>query len=233
MKNRLQKIITGIGKRWAKTSEKRFTCWLRKKGCKIGERVRWYGLPDITIDTTRPCLIEIGDDVCFTRGCTVLTHGADWQVLRNVYGELLGSSGRVKIGNNVFMGTASIVLKGVTIGDNCIVGAGSLVTRDVPPFSVAAGNPARVIYHLEEYYRLRKNRYVDEAKAYASSIKRNLNRRPVPADFWEEFPLFMKGGVSIKGVPARHQLGRYFETFCMSHHPLYETFDDFIKDTEN
>ncbi len=49
------------------------------------------------------------------------------------------------IGRNCFIGGRSIILPGVRIGDNCIIGAGSVVTRDVPDFSIAAGNPARVI----------------------------------------------------------------------------------------
>jgi len=51
----------------------------------------------------------------------------------------------VEIGNNVFVGANALVLKGVTIGDNAVVGAGSVVTADVPPNSVVAGSPARVV----------------------------------------------------------------------------------------
>ncbi|MFB9995035.1 acyltransferase [Deinococcus oregonensis] len=51
----------------------------------------------------------------------------------------------VIIGKNVFIGTGSIVLKGVTIGDNAVIGAGSVVTKDVPAGAIAAGNPARIL----------------------------------------------------------------------------------------
>jgi acetyltransferase-like isoleucine patch superfamily enzyme len=51
----------------------------------------------------------------------------------------------VTIGDNVFLGTGAMVCKGVSIGDGCVIGAGSVVTADIPAYSVAAGNPARVI----------------------------------------------------------------------------------------
>jgi len=54
------------------------------------------------------------------------------------------SKGDVTIGSDVWIGQRVIILSGVTIGDGCIIGAGSIVTRDLPPYSVAAGNPCRV-----------------------------------------------------------------------------------------
>lgn len=54
----------------------------------------------------------------------------------------------VEIGDNVFIGTGTIILKGVTIGKNCVIGAGSVVTKNVPPDSIAAGNPAKVLRSL-------------------------------------------------------------------------------------
>ncbi|MDE6634653.1 MAG: sugar O-acetyltransferase, partial [Bacteroidaceae bacterium] len=54
----------------------------------------------------------------------------------------------ITVGNNVWFGGNVVVLPGVTVGDNSVVGAGSVVTKDVPAFSVVAGNPARVIRML-------------------------------------------------------------------------------------
>ena len=186
----------------------------------------------VVIDTTRPSLIEIGSNVSFTQGCTILTHGYDWSVLRTLYDEILCSSGKVTIGNNVFLGVRTTILKGAVIGDNCIIGACSLVNKEIPPNSVAAGNPARVICSIEEYYRRRKSQYVDEAKAYARSIKENLRRNPVPADFWEEFPLFHKAGDSLvlSRSSVRHQLGASYEHYLKTHQARYESFDAFLKD---
>ena len=54
----------------------------------------------------------------------------------------------IRIGSGVWIGGGAIVLPGVTIGDGCVVGAGSVVTRDLPPLSLAAGNPARIVRSL-------------------------------------------------------------------------------------
>src|SRR5205823_5624967 len=56
----------------------------------------------------------------------------------------------VKIGNNVWIGMNAVILKGVTIGDNSVVAAGSVVTKSVPPNTVVAGNPAVVVKRFEE-----------------------------------------------------------------------------------
>ena len=54
----------------------------------------------------------------------------------------------IRIGSGVWIGGGAIVLPGVTIGDGCVVGAGSVVTRDLPPGTLAAGNPARIVRSL-------------------------------------------------------------------------------------
>ena len=53
------------------------------------------------------------------------------------------------IGNDVWIGSNSTILGGVRIGDGAVIGAGAVVTKDVPPYSIVAGNPARVVKSLE------------------------------------------------------------------------------------
>lgn len=61
------------------------------------------------------------------------------------------TKGNVVIGNDVWIGTEALILSGVTIGDGAVIGARSVVTRDVPPYAVVAGNPARFVkYRFEE-----------------------------------------------------------------------------------
>ena len=62
----------------------------------------------------------------------------------------LESADPIVIGNNVWLGGGVIVCPGVTIGDDCVIGAGSVVTRDIPPASLAVGSPARVIRTLDD-----------------------------------------------------------------------------------
>jgi serine acetyltransferase len=59
--------------------------------------------------------------------------------------------GRVKISDNVYIGARVILMPGVTVGQNCIIGAGSIVTKDIPDNSLAVGSPARVIKTTSEY----------------------------------------------------------------------------------
>jgi acetyltransferase-like isoleucine patch superfamily enzyme len=57
----------------------------------------------------------------------------------------------VVIGNDVWIGTGAIILRGLSVGDGAVIGAGAVVTKDVPPYAIVAGNPARVIkYRFEE-----------------------------------------------------------------------------------
>lgn len=62
----------------------------------------------------------------------------------------LTSKGPVSIGNNVWLGRCVTVLSGVTIGDNCVIGANSVVTKDIPPNCMAAGVPAKVVKRLDQ-----------------------------------------------------------------------------------
>ncbi|OQA93429.1 MAG: Streptogramin A acetyltransferase [Microgenomates group bacterium ADurb.Bin219] len=57
----------------------------------------------------------------------------------------LFTKGPIEIGNDVWIGEGAYILSGVTIGDGAVIGAGAVVTKDIPPYSVAAGNPARVV----------------------------------------------------------------------------------------
>lgn len=85
-------------------------------------------------DRTYPQGIHVGEESYVALGATLLAHDTTRRMYRDT-----------RIGRHCFIGARSLILPGVTIGDDCVVGAGSVVTRDVPPRSVVAGNPARII----------------------------------------------------------------------------------------
>jgi acetyltransferase-like isoleucine patch superfamily enzyme len=94
-------------------------------------------------------LVEIGDHCMFANGCfiTDADHRFDdpdrpitWQGFR--------SKGPTRVGDNVWCGTNVVITSGVTVGERCVIGANSVVNRDLPPFSIAVGAPARVIKQI-------------------------------------------------------------------------------------
>ena len=94
--------------------------------------------------------ISIGDDV--TIGSNSMIVDTDFHPLDPLNRRVDADAGRaapVLIGNDVFIGAQCLILKGVHIGDGAVIGAGSVVTRDVPAKVIAAGNPAIVIRRLE------------------------------------------------------------------------------------
>ena len=181
IKNVAKKIFFGH-----KSDSQTYIEHLRKVGVNIGERVVIYDPRSVCIDETRPFLVSIGNDVKITRGVTILTHGYDWSVLAGVYDRVLGSAGAVSIGNNIFIGMNSTILKGVTIGDNVIIGANSLVNKDIPANSVVAGNPAKVICSIDDYYRKRISAQKEEAFALYIGYVTRFGKEP-PMDAFDEF----------------------------------------------
>lgn len=86
------------------------------------------------LDLTFPKGVHIAAKSYITHGARILAHDRT----RGLYLH-------TRIGKNCFVGNDSIVMPGVEIGDNCIVGAGSVVTKSIPPRSMVAGNPAKII----------------------------------------------------------------------------------------
>ena len=90
--------------------------------------------------------IEIGDDVLIGQQVVIATLNHD--LAPNKRANMIPAP--VKIGNNVWIGAHATILAGVTIGDNAVVAAGAVVTKDVPANTVVAGVPAKVIKNIEE-----------------------------------------------------------------------------------
>lgn len=103
--------------------------------------------------SSEPYLISVGSH-CQLTDCKIFTHGGGNCVRR--YHTDFDLFGKVTIGDYVYIGSSAIILPGVTIGDNVLVAAGSVVTKSIPSNTVVAGNPAKIMCTIEEYYERNK-----------------------------------------------------------------------------
>ena len=150
--------------------------YYRSLGVKVGANVSFITPPHTA---SEPYLISIGDNTTISFEVAFVTHDAATRVIRNlpdgnpetvIYGP-------IKVGKNCFIGCRTTILPNVEIGDNTIIGACSLVNRDIPANVVAAGNPCKVICTLEEYRRKHKDDFLymvslpyEEKKAYLKKL---------------------------------------------------------------
>ena len=192
IKELVKKIVYG-----SQYSSESYIRYLKKIGVRIGEDCTVYVPQKTVIDEQNPFLIEIGNHVKITQGVTILTHGYDWSVLKGIYGDVLGSCGKVKVGNNVFIGMNSMILKDVTIGDNVIIGAGSVITSDIESNCVAVGNPCRKIMSIDDYHIKRINAQVKEAKQLVEEYRKVYKCDPDSDVLREFFWLFANGNDTI------------------------------------
>ncbi len=118
----------------------RHVYYVRVLGMDIADSA-WFSLK-VHFDRTHPRGIHIGPESYIAFGAVILSH----DMTRGLYAD-------TRIGARCFIGAHSIILPGLTIGDGSIVGAGSVVTEDVPPGVIVAGNPARVIRTGIKTYR--------------------------------------------------------------------------------
>jgi len=121
----------------------------RSLGVRISGRVTFYGI-DRGMFGSEPWMISMGDNVYVTAGVQFITHDGGTLILRKDFPDLEWTA-PISVGDDVYIGVRSLILPGVTIGSRSIIGAGSVVTRDVPPNTVVAGVPARPLMTVDEY----------------------------------------------------------------------------------
>lgn len=109
---------------------------------------------------SEPYLISIGDNCYFSLKVSFLTHDGGVNVIRNMYDDLrdIDLIKPIVIGNNVFVGYGTTIMYGVKTGDNIIIGANTLVNKDLESNSVYAGVPAKRICSIDEF----KNKHADD-----------------------------------------------------------------------
>ena len=127
------------------------TSYFTKRGMKIGKNFNRQS--GCRLDPSHCWLITIGDDVTLANKVQILAHDDSIRVYTG-YGKI----GRVVIGDRVFVGANSTILMNTKIGNDVIIAAGSVVTKDVPDGSIVAGVPAKVIGKTQDYIEREKTR---------------------------------------------------------------------------
>jgi acetyltransferase-like isoleucine patch superfamily enzyme len=130
----------------------KFLIWRSiKAGLQIGQDVR---IMDKPLFGPEPFLIKIGNHVTIAPGVRYITHDGATFVFRDMpeYKNMQRHD-TIAIRDNCFIGSDAILLPGITIGPNAVVGAGAVVTKSVPPDTVVGGCPAKYICTFEEYIR--------------------------------------------------------------------------------
>lgn len=169
--------LAGWWEEWVLCRGSRVAC-LRRRGARIG---RQTAILNRTAEFgTEPWLVEIGARVTVAAGVLFLTHDGASRVFRD---RVAGSSvfgnrfGAVRVLDDCFVGARAILMPGVTVGPESIVGAGSIVTRDVAPRTVVAGVPARSLCTLDEYVERYRAEMVRGLSSDRAEARRQLTRR--------------------------------------------------------
>ena len=127
----------------------------------------------------------------------------------------------------------AIIMRGVTVGDNVVIGAGSVITKDCEANSVYAGNPARRIMSIEEYRTKRDSAQFAEAKTLAQEYFKCYGQKPCMEEFREYFMLFCDDRSAADIPTFRSQMmtsDNYAESvaYMQTHKPMFENYESFL-----
>lgn len=215
-----------------KSSGEKYIAYCKRGGATIGNNVTVYSAKNTTIDETSLQHIFIGDNTQITAGVIILAHDYSYSVLGNIYGELPRQQKDTIIGKNVFIGMNSIILMGSNIGDNVIIGAGSVVSGHIPSNTVCAGNPAKITCSLDQFLVKGRTRFEESARCYYAGIKRKKQ------DVTEEDMIIYRSLFAEKSEMERYiAYGKFRgveneKIINMENYRKYKTFNDFMEDIQ-
>jgi carbonic anhydrase/acetyltransferase-like protein (isoleucine patch superfamily) len=124
-------------------------------GVKMMGKVIIYG-SSYTMFSSESFLVTLGDNVYISLDAKFICHDGSVLPFRKDIPDL-DIAKRITVGDNVFIGLGALILPGITIGNNCVVGAYSVVTKDVPSGTIVGGNPAKIIKKTSEYLEKAKS----------------------------------------------------------------------------
>lgn len=235
MKKYISLVLFIIEKILNCSSNDRFVNYLRKQGVAVGENVIFRGPYSTTIDTGRAHLISIGNNVDINTHFCLMTHDFSNFVFRNYFSDYVNNCGEINIGNNIYIGTNVTILRGVSIGDNCIIGAGSVVTKDIPSNSVAVGVPCRVVSSLEAYYEKRKEKAKEEAATFVRCFRKRYGRDPLVSELREEWITFIDSSNmdQYPEIPIKQKIGKGFTKWCKTYKAPYHSYEEFMNSVKD
>ena len=190
---------------------------------------KWFLNKIETFLKERVPFIEIGKNCRITAEVIILAHDYSYAVLRPEYHCMPRKAGVTKVGDNVFVGMKSIILMGSQIGNNVIIGAGAVVSGNIPDNVVVAGNPAKVVCTLDDYYERQIKRLDSYAKIYYKRTKSYLQRELTENDMnWYNQLWKFEGKDQIyAGIKVDGDNISEIISDLKNVKPIYESFDDF------
>jgi len=165
---KIGKLITVLKRKYRISTYNSYTIaeYFREQGAQIGENC-FFSISSIG---SEPYLVKIGNHVGVAGGVQFLTHSLGWNYRDRIPD--LQLFGPIEIEDNCNIGVNVLILPDVVIGKNSIVAAGSIVTKSIPPNSIAAGVPAKVIGNAEEYFQIAKEKWkLQKPEGYMTELE--------------------------------------------------------------
>lgn len=211
-----------------------YISFLKSKGAKIGEGTVFYSPQKHPVDETSCHFIAIGSNCRITEGVTILGHDYSYAVCRPTHHAMLLKSGVTSIGDNVFIGINAIVLMNTVIGNNCIIGAGAVVSGKFGDNLVIAGNPAKEVCTLEEYYRKLRKNFENSARIYYERKSKLLGRPLIESEMswyvalWKTEDLDARRKMLYQTTKVDGDDKDMVIEDVLKYEPVYNSFDEFV-----